>query len=91
MQRNRGYLLKIKGNYGFIRCNGKDVFVHFSNYLHGFVPELNQFVEFDFGPSPREDRPATAIRVRVIKNAAQVAEEFNRKQAGASTLKAGVA
>ena len=82
MKRNQGYLVKIKGSFGFIRHDRKDVFVHFKNYLPGFVPELNQFVEFDYGPSPREDRPPVAIRVRVIKTAEQVAEEFNKQASG---------
>jgi hypothetical protein len=40
------------------------------------VPELNQIVEFDFGPAPVEGKPPVAIRVRVVKTADQVAAEF---------------
>ena len=73
----RGRLSKMIGNFGFIRCDGKDIFVHFTNYLGGFKPELNQIVEFNIGPSPREDRPPVAIRVRVVKSAAEVEAGFD--------------
>jgi cold shock CspA family protein len=84
MQKYQGRLTKKRENYGFIRYTNnagvsRDVFVHFSNYLHGFVPELNQIVEFDFGPSPIEDKPPVAIRVRVVKTANEVLREFNEK------------
>jgi cold shock CspA family protein len=80
---HQGRLLKKGNNFGFLRYQGRDVFVHFSNYLRGFTPELNQQVEFEFGPSPREDRPPVAIRVRVVKSAAQVEAEFKIQQGGA--------
>jgi cold shock CspA family protein len=92
MQKYQGRLTKKRENYGFIRYTNsaslsRDVFVHFSNYLHGFVPELNQIVEFDFGPSPVEDKPPVAIRVRVIKTADEVLHDFNKQiNAGADAL-----
>jgi cold shock CspA family protein len=95
MQRLQGRLTKKRENYCFIRYTNRagvsrDVFVHFSNYLHGFVPELNQIVEFDFGPSPVEDKPPVAIRVRVVKTADEVLREFNDQiEAGVGALGQG--
>jgi cold shock CspA family protein len=84
MQKYQGRLTKKRENYGFIRYMNsagvsRDVFVHFSNYLHGFVPELNQIVEFEFGPAPVESKPPVAIRVRVVKTADQVVAEFQEQ------------
>jgi cold shock CspA family protein len=81
MQTYQGRVVKKHPNYGFIRFKNRagvsrDVFVHFGSYLHGFVPELNQIVEFEFGPSPVEGKPPVAIRVRVVKTADQVVAEF---------------
>jgi hypothetical protein len=72
----RGRLAKWHGSFGFIRYEGRDVFVHFKNYLGGFHPELNQFVEFDLGPAVREDKPEQAIRVRVLRTAVQVEAKY---------------
>ncbi len=69
---------KNSGNgYGFIRSGGSDIFVHFSAYLPGFTPELNQLVEYELGPANKEHLPAQACRVRVIKSADKVLAEFN--------------
>jgi hypothetical protein len=92
MQNHRGRLVKKHNNYGFIRFTNtsgvsRDVFVHFGSYLRGFVPELNQIVEFEFGPSPDDTRPPVAIRVRVVKAADQVVAEFQaqlEQQGGAA-------
>ncbi len=95
MEKYRGRLTKKRENYGFIRYTNsagisRDVFVHFSNYLLGFVPELNQIVEFDFGPSPIEDKPPVAIRVRVVKTAEEVLRDFNKQiNAGVGALGQG--
>jgi hypothetical protein len=66
--RFRGRLTKWRGTHGFIRFNGRDVFVHLSNFLGGFHPELNAELEFQFGPAAREDKPDEAIRVRVLRS-----------------------
>ncbi len=95
MRGHQGRLTKKRENYGFIRYTNsasvsRDVFVHFSNYLHGFVPELNQIVEFEFGPAPVEGRPPVAIRVRVVKTADEVLREFNEQiDAGVGALGQG--
>jgi cold shock CspA family protein len=94
MQTYQGRLVKKHPNYGFIRLKdrtgkSRDVFVHFGSYLHGFVPELNQIVEFEFGPAPVESKPPVAIRVRVVKTADQVVAEFQaqlEKHAGLDAL-----
>ena len=65
-QRVKGRLSKWRGGYGFIRSEGRDVFVHLSNFLSGFTPELNATVEFELGPGCREDQPQQAYRVRIL-------------------------
>src|SRR6266480_2432306 len=92
MQKYQGRLTKKRENYGFIRYTNnagisRDVFVHFSNYLHGFVPELNQIVEFEFGPAPVESKPPVAIRVRVVRTAEEVLRDFIKQiNAGVDAL-----
>ena len=81
--------MKWRGSYGFIRYNGEDIFVHLTNYLHGFVPELNQICEFEIGPATKIGKPNEAFRVTVVKSAEQVIAEFNRG-AGVDALSRGV-
>jgi cold shock CspA family protein len=69
IKNNRGQLLKMLKNYGFIRFEGRDVFVHRDAYLQGFKPEIWQIVSFDFALAPEPDRPPVAVNVRVIKPA----------------------
>lgn len=66
--RYRGRLAKWNGSYGFIRFQERDVFVHLSNFLGGFHPELNAEVEFQLGPAAREDKKDEAILVRVVRS-----------------------
>jgi cold shock CspA family protein len=79
VHRKQGRLVKWRGSYGFIRYNGKDIFVHLSSYLHGFVPELNQICEFEIGPATKQDKPNEAFRVTVVKTADAVLHDFNEK------------
>jgi hypothetical protein len=84
MQSYQGMLIKKHNNYGFARFKNtkgvvRDIFVHFGQYLSGFVPELNQIIEFELGPSPVEGKPPVAVRVRVVKSADQVLAEFHKK------------
>jgi cold shock CspA family protein len=57
--KNRGPLVKWfdKNGYGFIKFEGRDVFVHRTAYLSGFVPEVGQIVTFDFGFAPDKTKP----------------------------------
>lgn len=82
----QGRVAKWLGSFGFIRYEGRDVFVHLRNYCSGFHPELNQLVEFELGPPVQENKPAQALRVRVVKTAAQVEAEY---LAGLEALKQG--
>jgi cold shock CspA family protein len=66
--RYRGRLAKWHGSYGFIRFQERDVFVHLSNFLGGFHPELNAEVEFQLGPPAREDKKEEAVLVRVVRS-----------------------
>jgi len=91
----QGRLTKKRQNYGFIQftnADGKprDVFVHFNDYLHGFTPEVNQVVEFEFGPSALVGKPPVAVRVRVVKSADDFLADFQRQyNAGAEALAKG--
>jgi hypothetical protein len=88
--RKQGRLIKWRGSYGFLRCNGKDVFVHLTSYLHGFTPELNQICEFEIGPATKEGKPNEAFRVTVVRTASQVIAEFNQtSDAGPDALARG--
>ena len=66
--------------YGFIKFEGRDVFVHRRSYLSGFVPEVGQIVTFDFGFAPDKTRPPMAVKVRVWKSAKTVAAEEEIKR-----------
>lgn len=61
--------------FGFLLCDGVEVYVHRTSYLSGFAPELNQIVNFDFGLSRNPSKPPEAIRVRVVKEANAVSAE----------------
>jgi cold shock CspA family protein len=71
---NVGELVKIFPNFGFIRFENRNVFVHKSNYLSGFTPEVGQIVRFDFALA-LNNRPPHAVKVRVIKSRAAVIAE----------------
>jgi cold shock CspA family protein len=75
LKNNRGQLVKLFRNYGFIKFEGRDVFVHRDGYLHGFKPEIGQLVSFDFALAPEPDRPPVSVNVRVVKTAAAVQAE----------------
>jgi cold shock CspA family protein len=75
LKNNRGQLAKWFNNFGFIKFENRDVFVHRENYLPGFLPEVGQIVAFDFGLSPNPNRPPQAINVRVVKSAATIQAE----------------
>src|SRR5438876_2993368 len=83
---NKGQLIKWieKGGYGWILFDGRQVFVHVTSYLQGFVPEVDQLVRFDFGLAPNQ-KPPMAINVRVVKSAKTVAAE-RQIQAGLEAL-----
>jgi len=85
LTRQRGQLVKWFDGYGFIKFEGREVFVHRKAYLSGFAPEVGQIVTFDFGLAPDKNRPPMAINVRVFKSATDVAaeEEIKRKLGGA--------
>ena len=94
LKNNRGQLVKLFPNYGFIKFENRDVFVHRDSYLHGFLPEIGQIVGFDFGISPNPQRPPQAINVRVVKTAAAVRQEQEilealKQEAGLSALRRG--
>ena len=80
--RKIGRVVKWRGTFGFIRYNQKDIFVHLDSYLSGFVPEMNQMVEFEIGPATKQGKETEAFRIRVIKTASQVIAEFNERCAG---------
>lgn len=60
--------------YGFIKHEGRHVFVHGSAYLSGFHPEIGQLVAFDFAIAP-DNKPPMAVNVRVLKSAKSVQAE----------------
>jgi cold shock CspA family protein len=90
MNRRQGRLKNWKGTFGFILYEGNEIFVHLSNYLHGFTPEVNQIVEFELGPANKPGKANEAYRVIVVKSADQVFKEFNLRGAGLDTLVKGV-
>jgi cold shock CspA family protein len=75
LKNNKGQLLKWfeSSGYGFIRFQDRHVFVHRTSYLHGFIPEVGQIVEFDFGLCG--NKPPQAVNVRVFRSAKAVAAE----------------
>jgi hypothetical protein len=75
LKNKKGQLIKWLRNFGFIKFEDRQVFVHRDNYLSGFLPEVGQQVVFDFGLSPGEGKPPQAINVRVVKSARAVAAE----------------
>lgn len=83
---NKGQLAKWFGEagYGFIKFDDRDVFVHSTSYLQGFVPEVGQHVRFDFGIAPN-GKPPMAVRVRVVKSA-KAAQAEKAIQAGLEAL-----
>lgn len=87
-KRYTGRLSKWQGTWGFIRFENRDLFVHRTAYLGGFTPELHSIVEFEIGPSIREDKfQDQAYRVRVVKTADDVLREFNEKREFAKVLR----
>jgi len=84
---NKGQLIRWNenGGYGFILFDGRRVFVHATSYLQGFVPEVGQFVRFDFGLAPDKTKPPMAVKVRVVKSAKAVKAE-KQIQAGLEAL-----
>ncbi len=82
LTKNRGPLVKWfeQNGYGFIKFEGREVFVHRTAYLSGFAPEVGQIVTFDFGLAPDKNRPPMAINVRVFKSATDVAAEEEIKR-----------
>jgi cold shock CspA family protein len=79
LKNNKGRLAKWFNNFGFIKFENRDVFVHRENYLPGFLPEVGQIVGFDFGLSPIPNRPPQAINVRVVQSAAAVRAELETR------------
>ncbi len=78
LKNNRGELVKYfeRQGYGFIWYENREVYVHVSNYLSGFTPEVNQLVAFDFGLFTKDpSRPPQAVNVRVVKEASAVKAE----------------
>jgi cold shock CspA family protein len=90
LAKNRGPLEKWfeTQGYGFIKFEGRDVFVHRRSYLTGFVPEVGQIVTFDFDFAPDKTKPPMAVNVRVWKSAKTVADEDEIKH-GLEALKYG--
>lgn len=72
MEKNcRGQLKNWKDGFGFVRYEGRDVFVHRSAYLPGFETEIGQvgqILAFDFVEAPN-GKPPMAGNVRVITSA----------------------
>ena len=78
----QGRLIKRTKTFGFVKTDaGHEFFVHFSQYLSGFTPELNQILEFELAPSHRDDKPPMAVRVRVVRKAAEVEADLLTKWA----------
>lgn len=86
---NRGQLYKWTGTHGFIKFEGRDVFVHRSSYLQGFHPEIGQLVSFDFALAPNPVRPPMAVRVRVVKTACAVQAELDVRRGLEALAKQG--
>ena len=82
----QGRIAKWYGGFGFIRFDGRDIFVHNKNFMSGSFPELNSIVEFRLGPATREDRPDQAVNVKIVKRAADVLDDFERR-AGIEALR----
>ena len=80
LKNNRGQLIKWFQGYGFIKYEGREVFVHRYAYLRGFSPEIGQIVAFDFALAPDKTKPPMAVNVRVTKSAKIVAEEIEIKR-----------
>jgi cold shock CspA family protein len=70
-----------KGGYGFIKFEGRNVFVHTKNYVSGHIPEVGQKVAFDFGLSHDPNKPPQAVRVRVLASAQMMKAEADTKAA----------
>ena len=66
-ERFNGRLVKWQGTWGFIRHEKKDVFVHLTNCVSGFVPEINAPVDFEFTEAAVEGKPPQAYRVRLLR------------------------
>lgn len=77
---NKGVVYKWLQGFGFIKFEGRDVFVHRNSYLSGFYPEVGQLVLFDFGLAPDTSKPPMAVNVRVLKSAKQIADEQEAKR-----------
>ena len=87
LKNNRGPLVKWFSGFGFIKFEGRNVFVHRDAYLPGFETEIGQvgqMLGFDFGIAPN-GKPPMAINVRVVKSAKAVADE-KKTQAGLEAL-----
>jgi cold shock CspA family protein len=80
LKNNQGTLRRWLNGFGFIRFDGRDVFVHRDAYLRGFKPEVGQIVLFDFGLAPDKNRPPVAINVRVSKSVKAIADEIEIKR-----------
>lgn len=92
LEKNRGPLYKWfeKEGYGFIKLEGRDIFVHRTSYLGGFTPEIGQIVTFDFGFAPDKTKPPMAVNVRVWKSAKTVADEEQIKRELEAKVKHGL-
>ena len=77
-----GRLKSWYGTWGFVyfEAERRDIFVHLSAFLKGFLPEIGSAVAFELGPSNKPDKPDQCRNVRVIRSAAEVLADFQRQR-----------
>jgi|SRR5215813_6603324 len=76
LKNQKGQLVKFfkEKGYGFLKHEGREVFVHTTAYLSGFFPEVGQIVGFDFALG-LNNKPPMAVNIRVLKSAQSVKDE----------------
>ena len=79
VERFRGRLVKWNGTWGFIKHDGKETFVHLSNCVSGFIPEINLPVEFELTPAAVEGKPPQAFRVRSLRKDSEAGMDALRR------------
>jgi cold shock CspA family protein len=87
-----GYLRVWKEAFGFIRYEGRDIFVFHNQYKKtpGQIPEVGQKVRFDFALG-RDGKPPMAVNIIVTRTAAQVKADRELADALTKQLESGAA
>jgi cold shock CspA family protein len=86
-----GYLRNWKKAFGFIRYQGRDVFVFHQEYKKaGQIPEPGQKVRFDFALG-LDGKPPMAVNIVVIRTAEQVKADNRANNELTHQLKSGAA